>query len=175
MGHTGLIGPIGPAGVTGAGLMGNTGAIGPQGSQGQTGIQGIAGTTGPQGIARTSYNWTISQSGGITVGTYITYFALEAVTIQQIAVTMVNSGTGGAGATHFEFHKLAASILPTSPPSGIGTTTVIVSAAGTTAMNVTNVTGLSIALAVGESLVVAVSTAPDTPGNYAHISIRATL
>jgi hypothetical protein len=145
------------------------------GSQGSTGTQGIAGTTGPSGLARTSYNWTVSQSGGITVGTYIAYFALETVTIEDVAVTMINSGTGGASATHFEFYKLPAFILPTSPPVGIGDITVIVSAAGTAAMNVTTATGLSVALGAGDTLVVGVSTAPDTPGNNAQISIRATL
>ena len=165
---------MGLPGVTGLAITGDTGTVGPFGSQGTTGTQGIAGTTGPQGSIRTSYNWTFSQSGGITVGTYIVYFALEAVTIQDIAVTLADSGTGGASATHFEFYKLPASILPTSPPAGIGDVTVIVSAAGVAAMNVAAATSLSLALAVGETLVVGVSTVPDTPGNYAHVSVRAT-
>ena len=172
MGSAGSTGVAGPPGVTGISVPGSTGAVGPQGSAGPTGPQGIAGTTGLQGTARTSYNWTISQSGGITIGTYITYFALEAVTIEEIACTLVNSGTGGAGATHFEFYKLPASILPTSPPAGIGDVTIIVSAAGSGAMNVATTSGLSLSLAVGETLVVGVSAAPDTPGNYAQISIR---
>jgi hypothetical protein len=174
IGETGLTGYTGVPGETGAGVQGDTGA-GVTGLMGSTGVQGIAGTTGPQGLARTSYNWTISDSAGLIVGTYIVYFAMESVTIEEVVVTMINSGTGGTGATHFEFYKLGASILPTSPPVGIGDFTVIIPAAGVTVMNGTKVTSLALSLAINESLVVGISAAPATPGNNALVSIRALL
>ena len=67
---------------------------------------------------------------------------------------------------------LPLSSLPASPPVGTGITTIVVPAAGVGAMNAVKSTSLAIALAENETLVITVSTAPDSPANYANISIR---
>jgi hypothetical protein len=151
--------------------MGATGLIGVTGPKGVTGSQGIAGSTGPEGLARTVINWTISQSGGLSPAAYIVYYVLDAFTIEKIAVSLADSGFGGANSTVFEFHVLSAGSLPASPPSGSGITSVIVPAAGVGNMNAIT-KDVSIALAVNEALVVTVSTAPSIPANYAQISIK---
>jgi hypothetical protein len=151
--------------------MGATGPFGPTGLKGVTGAQGIGGTTGPQGVARSALNWTISQYGGLAPAAYIVYYVLDSFTIEKIAVSLADSGFAGSNATIFEFYVLPSGSLPASPPSGSGVTSVILPAVGVGNMNAIT-KDVNISLVVNQILVISVSSAPTTPGNFAQISLR---
>jgi hypothetical protein len=113
-------------------------------------------------------------AGGLAIGPYVIFRALQAFTITQASITMLDSGSGGIGATLWEIHVLPAGALPAIPPVGVGDVSLAVSAAGSGVMNTAALTGLSRAVQLNGFIVVTIRNQPSTLGNYATISIRGT-
>jgi hypothetical protein len=124
------------------------------------------------GVAKTSYDWSISKDGGLTTGAYIVYRALEAITLTKIGIGLADSGFGGVSATIFELYVLPANSLPASPPSGLGVENLTIPAVGAGVMNAAIKT-ISVSLDVDQILVIGISSTPDVYPNYAQISLRA--
>ena len=131
--------------------------------------------TGPAGQVPAYFTFNASASGGLIIGPYIVYFADQAFTITGATISMLNSGQGGIGATLWQLSVLGPNSLPALPPTGVGNISLAVSAAGVGKMNFSTVTNLNVAVAKGGFVVITISNAPASPGNYATIALLGAL